>query len=132
VDTIKRRLSILMASLAVALLVAPAVARAEDVLVVNVPFKFMAGDKAYDAGTYKVWANEEMMTVALTPGQVILAKTRLAEPDPPTPDGRLVFDKLGDTYILSEVWVPGQDGYLMHATKEPHTHHAVKFRRQAE
>lgn len=38
----------------------------------------------------------------------------------------IVFDKIGERYFLSEVWLPGADGYLLHATNEKHTHQHVK------
>jgi hypothetical protein len=34
----------------------------------------------------------------------------------------IVFDKLGGKFLLSEVWLPGQDGYLLLTTKEQHDH----------
>jgi hypothetical protein len=52
--------------------------------------------------------------------------TRIAEPDPPASEAKVVFDKVGDVYYLSEVWMPGSDGFLLMATKEKHTHVKVK------
>ena len=45
----------------------------------------------------------------------------------PEDDPRIVFDKVGDKYIASEVWMPYSDGYLIAGSKEPHTHHSVKI-----
>jgi hypothetical protein len=45
-------------------------------------------------------------------------------------DAHIVFDKVGDTYFLSEIWIPGAaDGYLFLATKGPHTHIALNIKR---
>ena len=52
--------------------------------------------------------------------------TRLAQPAVPLVEPKIIFDKVGDKYIVSEVWLPGRDGFLLAGTKEPHTHHAVK------
>lgn len=40
----------------------------------------------------------------------------------------LVFDKVGENYFLSEIWVPGEDGYLMLATQGEHTHKIVEMK----
>jgi hypothetical protein len=38
----------------------------------------------------------------------------------------LVFDKVGDRHYLSEVWMPGLDGFLLQARAEQHSHRLVK------
>ena len=49
--------------------------------------------------------------------------TRLSGEIHTTPqDAHLVFDKVGDTYLLSELWIPGKDGYLPQITKGAHEH----------
>jgi hypothetical protein len=55
---------------------------------------------------------------------------RIAQPVPPVAEPRLVFDEVGDfapsyteyitVYVLSEVWLPGEDGYRVHVTKGAH------------
>jgi hypothetical protein len=52
--------------------------------------------------------------------------TRLAKPEVALVEPKVIFDKVGDKYTLSEVWLPGRDGFLLTGTKAPHTHHAVK------
>ena len=37
----------------------------------------------------------------------------------------IVFDKVGDVFTLSEIWVPGLDGFMLHMTKEAHEHRIV-------
>ena len=44
-------------------------------------------------------------------------------------EGRLIFDKIGDTNYLAELWLPDQDGFVLHATNEPRTHTSVKLDR---
>ena len=123
--------------MALAFVVGPAVADAQqdDELVANVPFKFVAAGKPHQAGAYALRVNKTRETVELVPpkgtGEVMLVMTRLAAPEKEMAEGRLVFDKVGDTYTLSEVWVPGEDGFLVHATKETHTHHATPLGRKA-
>lgn len=38
----------------------------------------------------------------------------------------LVFDVVGDKNVLSEIWIPGVDGYLIQVSKGHHTHKVVK------
>jgi hypothetical protein len=52
--------------------------------------------------------------------------TRLGATEPPAAEARLVFDKVGAVSYLSELWMPGSDGYLVHAAKGKHTHVSVK------
>ena len=40
-------------------------------------------------------------------------------------DAELVFDKVDGKAVLSEVWMPGKDGFLLVATKGPHSHAVV-------
>ena len=128
----KRRFALVLASLA---LTAPAMAHAQDDVVADVPFKFMAAGKVHEAGTYTVRVADDMKLVELTPAKghsaALLVETRLAEPPSRISQGRLVFDKVADTYTLSELWMPGDDGFLLHSTKEPHTHHMALLRKKA-
>jgi hypothetical protein len=36
-----------------------------------------------------------------------------------------VFDRVGDERFLSEVWLPGEDGYLVRGTAAQHQHDIV-------
>jgi beta-xylosidase len=40
-------------------------------------------------------------------------------------DAHIVFDKVGNSYLLSEIWAPGIDGYMLNVTKEKHEHMIV-------
>ncbi len=110
--------------------VASAFAQAEF----KVPFPLQAGGKKLGAGDYAVVKAAEggltlrqVSTGKETPVAVI---ERIAQPVPPAAEPRLVFDEVGDfapsyteyitVYILSEVWLPGEDGYRVHVTKGAH------------
>ena len=106
----------------------------------KIPFKFEAAGKKLPAGDYLVARGED--------GQVILrqaakgvdvsipSKERLAPPDPPPAEPRLVFDAVGNfepsyteymtEYRLAEVWLPGQDGFEVSLLKGAHGHQIVK------
>jgi hypothetical protein len=106
----------------------------------KIPFKFEAAGKKLPAGDYLIARGED--------GQVILrqaakgvdvsipSKERLAPPDPPPAEPRLVFDAVGNfepsyteyftVYLLAEVWLPGGEGLLIHMTKGAHTNEIIK------
>jgi hypothetical protein len=46
------------------------------------------------------------------------AKPRRGVPYAPEDTRRIVFDKFGDSYYISEIWVPDRDGFVVGGTKE--------------
>jgi hypothetical protein len=122
--------SVLLAAVTIALLVVVGggAAYAQDVANFNVPFKFNVGKSILNAGRYQVTVSSDQATITLTPerGTATMAPaiTRLAQ-HVVMSDAKLVFDKVGEQYALSEVWLPVEDGYLVHDTKVPHKHHIL-------
>ncbi len=102
---------------------------AQDVALMNMPFKFTVGKTVMQPGKYRVTVSVDESMVTMTPerGQaaMVAAITRLGQ-HAKMNDATLIFDRVGEDYTLSEVWLPGQDGYLVHDTKTPHKHHIVK------
>ena len=97
---------------------------------VAVPFEFVFGDKTLPAGTYEFVAHRDDARVLLhgANGREVrnLVITTLALPPHSLSDhAHLVFDKVGVTYTLSEVWEPGTDGFLIHITRGKHEHRVV-------
>jgi hypothetical protein len=98
----------------------------------DIPFQFTAGGKVYPAGEYTFTGGGgtqgEKFTI-LGPGNasgLVVVLTRTAGGIHTTPeDAHVVFDVTGDTHTLSEIWIPGVDGYVLHVTKEKHTHKIV-------
>lgn len=101
----------------------------------NIPFQFTASGKVLPAGQYDFTreANDEAIRVAAVgkgPSVIAVAITRLGAGIHNTPqDSHIVFDKIGETYTLSEVWFPGVDGFMLHITKEKHEHRMVNVPR---
>jgi hypothetical protein len=106
-------------------------ATAVEGLRVNIPFQFMVGKAILPAGHYSIIRSTDDLAVRVVgegkePSADAMVLTRLAGDIHTTPkDAQVVFDKIGDKYILSEVWIPGTDGYLLSATKEKHEHKVV-------
>jgi hypothetical protein len=121
----KQCLRIAVAALAVAFVVGGAVAQAQ-MASVNIDFPFVAAGKSMPAGKYTVTAtgNGPVLLKGAS-GQVTLSViTRLGRHDKDA-EPELVFDKLESGLHLSEVWMPGEDGYLLLGTKETHGHTVV-------
>jgi hypothetical protein len=129
-NDMRHPLRILVVLLAYAVMCGATIAAAQDGLTFDTSFAFRLGTQVHQPGNYVVRVtNSEMeLTVTSAKGAANQAAvvTRLAEPDSQMSEGRVVFDKVGDVYYLSEVWIPGSDGYLLHVTKEKHTHVKVK------
>jgi hypothetical protein len=98
----------------------------------KVAFEFTVGDKVFPAGEYRVTRDPHRMPelrIQSSDGKLqsaLVPITRLArqhQGDAPT--ASLVFDAVGERQFLSEVWLPGQDGYLLRETKEEHRHDVV-------
>jgi hypothetical protein len=108
--------------------------------VFKIPFKFDAAGRKLPAGDYWVAQKGE--------GQIVLRKEpgceeiaipftqRVEQSNPPLEEPQLVFDMVGNfepsyteyvtDYLLAEVWLPGEDGFLVHTTKGAHQNKIVK------
>jgi hypothetical protein len=100
----------------------------------KIDFPFTVEGKVLPAGEYEFVRNELATAFRVSDGgkngAVALVLTRLAGAMHTTPqDAHLVFDVVGDTHFLSEIWVPGEDGYLMLATKGKHEHKVIDVQR---
>ena len=99
-------------------------------------FPFVVGGKTLPAGKYNIEQptletlvfQEAKSGAPRVEGPVV---TRLAPPATALAAPRLVFDKVGDQYFLSEVWIPGHDGFLLYGAKEKHTHHFLSLHKRA-
>jgi hypothetical protein len=130
------RLWLAAGALGVLLAAFPAPAYAQRSMKLTVAFPFTVGQATHPAGDYRFTVTEGKAEVRLTPAKgtpsFAMVESRLAQDNSETPVDRVVFDKVGDRYYLSELWFTGEDGYLMYAAKEPHTHHTIKAEKTAK
>jgi hypothetical protein len=106
----------------------------------KVPFKFEAGGKKLPPGEYWVaQSGEGQLTLRQESTgkefQIPFIK-RLPQPTPPVEGPQLVFDMVGNfepsyteymtDYVLAEVWLVGEEGFLVHTTKGAHQQKTVK------
>src|SRR5512139_1407071 len=128
-----RRIFFAIAAAALVLVAGSRPARAQSLSLSDfkIPFDFVANGKAFTAGQYSLGANlaGEILTLqplglkgtsAFLPVEARLGERKqLSEPE-------LIFDKVNGKLYLSELFVPGEDGYLVLSTTVKHTHEAVK------
>ena len=114
--------------------------------VFKIPFKFKAAGKNLPAGDY--WLapkGEGQLALRKAPGgeEVLIPFTeRLAQPETPISEPQLVFDMVGNfepsyteyitEYLLAELWLPGEKGYLIHVTKGAHKEKLIKGQKATE
>ena len=106
----------------------------------KIAFKFEAGGKKFPAGEYRVARKDDgliILRLESTGKEAEVPFTqKLAQPSPPVEEPQLVFDAVGNfepsyteyftVYLLAEVWLPGEDGLLIHTTKGAHQNQVVK------
>jgi len=131
-------LSIAIAVFAVAAVVAAA-PPAQAQAAFKIPFPFESGGKKLPAGDYLVTKTGEAQLTfqqVSTGKQTVLPFTEALKPAvPPAAAPRVVFDETGafepsyteyfTIYVVAEVWLSPQEGYLVHVTKGAHKEKVV-------
>lgn len=98
-------------------------------MITDIPFSFEVGGKTLPAGSYRIVENADQHSLIIqnrTTNKSVFSgyKTRLAMR--PADEGLVVFDVAGSRQYLSEVYIPGIDGFLIQNAPEPHTHLVIK------
>ena len=125
----RRTVSVVLGVAVAALASIPASAQGMDgkEIVANVAFAFYIGETPFPAGSYNISAmNIGADNVMIRPSDAketttLPVITRLAQRAGSSPQATttsLVFDNVGDRSYLSEVWIPGREGYLVRARTE--------------
>jgi hypothetical protein len=121
----KHAVRIAIAVVAVVLVASGARAQTRQIGTFNIDFAFTAAGKAMPAGAYRFEASDVGTSVTITSGAAsanLVVVTRLGRHDNDK-DIELVFDKVKDQVMLSEIWpAAGSDGYLVLANTAAHTH----------
>jgi hypothetical protein len=94
---------------------------------VEVRFDFIVNGQVMPAGTYSVQVDGDRVILKGVKGSAgieVPVLTRLADRELPKP--KLFFDKTKDgKYYLSELQVPGMDGFLFKGATGEHIHEAL-------
>ena len=87
------------------------VARAQDAMVVDIPFAFTAGNATLPAGEYRVQKldrNSAMLLIHYWDAKAsALVITNAAQAKETQTESKLVFNRYGNRYFLSQVWTSG-------------------------
>ena len=89
----------------------------------EIPYEFTVGSKALPAGTYTFSVEKFGLRVQSAASGSFIPPiiTRLSGPAEFLRDGSLVFDRTDGGRILSEVWMPGTEGLLLHKSPKNHS-----------
>jgi hypothetical protein len=107
-----KKQSFLMAGvLMLSSMAATQVARAQDAMVVDIPFAFTAGNATLPAGEYRVQKMDRNSAVLLIhcwdARASALVITNAAQAKETQTESKLVFNRYGNRYFLSQVWNAG-------------------------
>ena len=105
----------------------------------KIPFEFQASGKKFPAGDYRIdRKGDEQITLRREPNgsevTITVLKT-LPQSDKPAAEPQIIFNMVGNfepsyteymtEYMLAEVWLPGQDGSLLHVAKGAHSRKTI-------
>jgi hypothetical protein len=93
---------------------------------IMIDFPFEAGQQKLTPGKYAFSMPAQNVVSVSGPGgrATMTVITLLGRHDDDT-TLELVFDKVGEEYLLSEVWFPGKDGCLTLSTAHEHKHRVL-------
>jgi hypothetical protein len=100
-----KNLRSILVALAVLLMATAAHAQSTKVAA-TVPFDFVAGDHAYPAGDYTIGADGVVLKIT-NAEKTGLMLSQACESVTPSADTKLVFDRMGGSYFLRQIWVAG-------------------------
>ena len=107
----KKRILALASLLVLCSFAATQVARAQEPLLVNIPFAFVAGETTLPAGEYRVQKMDRNSAVLLIncrePNASIIVVTNATSGAKQQEQSKLVFNRYNDHYFLSQVWSAG-------------------------
>jgi hypothetical protein len=106
----------------------------------KITFPFKAGSQKLPSGEYVVSQKTEgqitLQQVSTGKEYSVAVLKRLEKPTPPVGEPQLAFHAVGNfepsyteymtEYLLAEVWLPGEEGYLLLVTKGAHQRQIVK------
>jgi hypothetical protein len=113
------------------LAIAAGPAQAETGFRANIPFSFVVTGAVLPPGDYIFLSGNsleyvEVVSLAKGPSAGATIVTRLQDRARDMSNYcQAVFDKVGDTYTLAELWLPEMRGFQIYASKEPHERRVV-------
>jgi hypothetical protein len=120
----KTRALVMAGVMALTAMATTRVAQAQEPLAVNIPFGFVAGNMQLPAGEYMVKVSAPTHTLILISRKDSTASgfinTNAAVSSEPQSESKLIFNRYGDRYFLSQVWTEGnsQGRQLLKSARE--------------
>jgi hypothetical protein len=110
-------------TIGIALILATSVFGRDWKLAADIPFAFNINDQTMASGSYTVEIRGEVLVIRSSEGQkLIMTLSNAAITPSGLNNGRLVFNRYGDQYFLSEVnWAQGPSRQLMKSKLEIQT-----------
>src|SRR5262245_23621172 len=107
----KRVYQVLTALTLFAVAMVPATQAQSIMLKASIPFDFVVGEKQLPSGEYHVKSISQGTTMiqSVNSGSSAVVLTSAAQAAKILDVGKLVFNRYGDQYFLSKIWVPGSD-----------------------
>jgi hypothetical protein len=107
----KKRAFVTATLFVLSLMVTAQVAQADEPMVVNIPFGFVAGNVTLPAGEYRIQKLDHNSGVLLikssAPSATTVVVTHAAQANEPQTESKLVFNRYDNQYFLSQVWTVG-------------------------
>jgi len=99
----------------------------------TIEFPFMVQDKTLAPGQYEFTRVEGGMAFRIlgegkNEATAIIITRLSGDMRASAKSAYVVFDTIGDSNTLAEIWLPGEDGYLLAGTKAAHTHTTVPMK----
>jgi hypothetical protein len=107
----KKRFFVTASLFVLSMLVAAQAAKADDPMLVNIPFAFVAGNATLAAGEYRVQkldGNSAVVLIRCSDAKAAaMVLTNAAQAKEIQTQSKLVFQRYGHRYFLSQVWTAG-------------------------
>ncbi|HMD39924.1 MAG TPA: hypothetical protein VKH15_11620 [Candidatus Acidoferrum sp.] len=134
----KTRALVMTGIMALTVMASTQVAHAQDALVVNIPFEFIAGNTTMPAGEYSVKVSGPQGTLLIinrtSASASVLMTTNPAAASEPQAASKLVFNQYGNRYFLSQIWREGNANgrQLQKSSREQETAQVAKLQDQMQ
>ncbi|HXC87818.1 MAG TPA: hypothetical protein VNU23_08525 [Candidatus Cybelea sp.] len=107
----KTRALVMAGMMALTVMAFSRVAQAQEMLVVNIPFDFVAGNMTLPAGEYSIKVTAPERTLLLidrkdAAASAFMNTNPVVKTEMQT-ESKMIFNRYGDRYFLSEVWTAG-------------------------
>lgn len=134
----KTRALVMAGVMALTAMATTRVAQAQELLAVNIPFDFVAGNTQLPAGEYNVRVSAQTHTIILISRRDSATSaflvTNAAVSAEPQSESKLVFNRYGERYFLSQVWTEGnsQGRQLLKSAREKEMSQIAKNETQGQ